>query len=1216
MLKHLFLFLLLAGPVAGQTIADPGFEVPVQGQGKFTYRPTGSAWAFTGNSALAGNGSGFTSANPPAPEGAQVAVLQQAAQVSQTVTGWPAGSYQVSFQAAQRNFPAGGSQQVIEIRVDGRTISTVQPTGTAYQVYITAAFTVPAGDHTLAFVGTTPKEDSAFIDAVSIGAPRPGNSVLADPSFEAPQLGFGKYAGHPASSSWTYTGGTGISANGSGYTANNPVAPAGNQVAFLQALGSISQTVTFPAAGSLVLTFQSAQRNYPQPFGRQTVSVSIDGQVAANIVPAGTTYQTYYAMLPPVAAGDHVIAISGLSGSPNDTAFVDAISIVSSLTTPVTVQDAWVGSSGKTIGFRFAGTPVATVTPTQSITPPVIYRNGEALPPLGAPADLAGNEVLLFPLPPGTAISTGDTVTATTPPIWQNTTGGLVAPFTGLAVDNRISRSPLPPSALAQRTFVPGVNNNTWPSGPWGNYWPFKNWAYKINWPPGDMQKIRGVGTSRVYSNAGYNGVDATSYPGPAGLWLVYWRSTTGSKGEPPAVFALTTVDAASTTVTERADLANPSAPGGYQARVFDFEHSPTSPTANIDVALQFNDPSNTGNYSDLWIVGPGDFDCTANTPVTFDTSDQFALSRTYTQWIPQGVGSLRWVDSSNCGGSPRSCPYPELLMKKSDSGWGELGARALQYGFTSLGPVDTTATPWMYSPFYRKDSERFTATLADPITTTPAVGTNETYSFSDAATAPLMTGLEITIDSEVMRIISVSGNSVKLYRGSNGTTPATHAAGVVSVSGRRPIGIPASGIIANGYTYQLTTSVPHGQFTGSISLATVGTGWPAVTWTDGSTTGRLDPRLPLVTGPNTLVTWIGPSAKPTGAKPIQTYPLDPTKCFSLTRYGSYIPPEVTAIATGKFPKASLHVNINMDACDDFVWHYMRLIRDNFPAGRSVIVEYLNEPWNFAFTGFEYCMKCADYLGYENPYSLSYYMRRSGEIGNIARAVFKETGRDGEIKLMLNCQIGSDQPKNHLTYAAKNGWQVDRIGNAPYLSIDTGQNAFATWDDDQLCDLWPMFLWYDTRPASYNTYAARARGYISDYNKTVGGDGCQLMGYEGGIEMAAPTGSANQVTRGMDLVYNPNWYWMEDTWYRWLQRQGFVNLHVYSLSQYHSPRLWGLYHWPRQKPGYGDGRFGGTDNRLRLASPGQPNSKPSNVNIDYNNSVRGQAFIDWIRSVP
>lgn len=1045
--------------------------------------------------------------------------------------------------------------------------------------------------------------------------------TIVDPSFEQVQVGYGKFVKRPDGTPWTFAGNSGISANASGFTIYGPVAPQGNQVAYLQGTSSVSQMVKGWPGAPTFLTVSALQRqNWPTPGGsHQDLAISIDGQPAGTIKPSGPTYQTYHVLLPPVAAGDHTLMISGLNTAGGDnTAFVDSVAIGASVDTPASVADAWIGSSGKTIGFRLvAGN--APISPTQVIATPTIYVNGMAIGPLGAPADLAGNEVLLFPLPAGVVIGANDTVTATSPPIWQATTGGLVAPITALAVDNRVGRSPLPPSALAQRTFVPGVNNCTWPSGLWGHYWPFKNWVYKCTWPPSHMDKIKGSVTLPIYSNAGNNGVDGTGYPGPAGLWMVYWKSPAGAAGASaaaPASFSMATLDAKNTTVTERVDMANPAAPGGYQARVFDFQRTPTSTTANIDIALRTNDPSGTGNYSDLWVVGPGDFDCTANTPVVFDTSDPFALSRTYTQWIPPGVGSLRWVDSSNCGGNPVSCPYPELLQTKSDSCWGDYGKRVVRYGFTSIGPVDTKATPWMYSPFYRKDTERFTATLVDPITTTPAVGTNETYTFSDADIAPLMAGLEITLDSEVMRIIRVSGQKVTVYRGSNGTTPAAHVAGSVSVSGRRPLAIPASGVVGSAtmgaYVYQLTTDVPHGQFTGSQAFNSIGT-WPSILWSDGSTTGRPASRPAMVTGPNTLVSLVGPSASKDGAKPSKVYPLDPKTCYSQVNFGSYIPPEVTAITTARFPKAALHVNINLDACDDFVWHYMRLIRDNFPAGRQVIVEYANEPWNWGFSAFEYLTKMAGLIGYENPYELSYYMRRSGEIGNIARAVFKEQGRDGEIKLMLNCQLGSDQPKKHLDYAIKNGWQVDRIGNAPYLSIATGLNAFASWDDDQLCDLWPIYLWYDKRPNSYTGWTAVATTAIATYNKAMGNDGCQLMGYEGGIEEALPTGSPNQTARGLDLVYNPNWYWMEDTFYRWCQRQGFVNLHVYSISQYHSPHLWGMAHWPRQKPGYGDGRLGGQDNRLRLARPGQPNSKPPNVNVDLNDSVRLQTFIDWCR---
>src|SRR5205823_3162250 len=55
--------------------SDDGFEAPSLGTG-FLYTPPGSAWSFSGNAGLSGNGSVFTSGNPPAPQGTQVAFLQ------------------------------------------------------------------------------------------------------------------------------------------------------------------------------------------------------------------------------------------------------------------------------------------------------------------------------------------------------------------------------------------------------------------------------------------------------------------------------------------------------------------------------------------------------------------------------------------------------------------------------------------------------------------------------------------------------------------------------------------------------------------------------------------------------------------------------------------------------------------------------------------------------------------------------------------------------------------------------------------------------------------------------------------------------------------------------------------------------------------------------------------------------------------------------------
>ena len=74
----------------------------VVGSGNFQYRPTGSPWTFSGGAGISGNNSGFTSGNPPAPQGVQVAFLQSTGSFSQIVTGWAAGSYMLTFSAAQR----------------------------------------------------------------------------------------------------------------------------------------------------------------------------------------------------------------------------------------------------------------------------------------------------------------------------------------------------------------------------------------------------------------------------------------------------------------------------------------------------------------------------------------------------------------------------------------------------------------------------------------------------------------------------------------------------------------------------------------------------------------------------------------------------------------------------------------------------------------------------------------------------------------------------------------------------------------------------------------------------------------------------------------------------------------------------------------------------------------------------------------------------------
>src|SRR5204863_106853 len=132
-------------------------------------RPTGSPWTFSGSSGISANNSGFTSGNPPAPQGTQVAFLQTTSSFTQTVGGWAAGSYVLTFFAAQRgNHQA--SRQNFNVLVDGAVVGTFTPAGTSYQSLSTNVFTVAAGSHMITFQGldTAGGDNTAFVDAVAV----------------------------------------------------------------------------------------------------------------------------------------------------------------------------------------------------------------------------------------------------------------------------------------------------------------------------------------------------------------------------------------------------------------------------------------------------------------------------------------------------------------------------------------------------------------------------------------------------------------------------------------------------------------------------------------------------------------------------------------------------------------------------------------------------------------------------------------------------------------------------------------------------------------------------------------------------------------------------------------------------------------------------------------------------------------------------------------
>jgi hypothetical protein len=156
---------------AAALIGDSSFETVNVGSGAsaYQYNPTGSAWTFSASSGLSGNDSIFTSSNPNAPVGSQVAFLQETGTITQTITSVTAGSYQLSFSAAQRAIDQSSSED-FEVSVDGNIVGIFRPTSTGYQTYDTSIFNVGAGSHTIEFIGldSAGGDNTVFLDNVAL----------------------------------------------------------------------------------------------------------------------------------------------------------------------------------------------------------------------------------------------------------------------------------------------------------------------------------------------------------------------------------------------------------------------------------------------------------------------------------------------------------------------------------------------------------------------------------------------------------------------------------------------------------------------------------------------------------------------------------------------------------------------------------------------------------------------------------------------------------------------------------------------------------------------------------------------------------------------------------------------------------------------------------------------------------------------------------------
>lgn len=145
------------------------FESPALNGISFQYTPAGATWAFSG-AGIAANAGVLTGANANAPDGVQVAFIQGAGTISQSLAGFYGGdAYTVTVAAAQRGNNQASSQTV-QVSMDGIILGSFTPTGTGYTDYTVNYIAPTTGNHTLTFTGINPRggDNTALIDNVRI----------------------------------------------------------------------------------------------------------------------------------------------------------------------------------------------------------------------------------------------------------------------------------------------------------------------------------------------------------------------------------------------------------------------------------------------------------------------------------------------------------------------------------------------------------------------------------------------------------------------------------------------------------------------------------------------------------------------------------------------------------------------------------------------------------------------------------------------------------------------------------------------------------------------------------------------------------------------------------------------------------------------------------------------------------------------------------------
>ena len=294
------------------SVPNYSFEAPSEASALWQTDPPAStaSWTFTGTSgSTSGNNSGISiqtsgtwakgngGGSGAAAVGSQVAYLEQAGSISQTVSGFtPGQTYSVIVAASQRQ-SAAQTANPFNIAVNGTSVSTFSPLqSNPYYLDYGVTFTATGASNTIAILGTSSSSTSAvLLDNIRI-FPYTGSPVIATKAISQISL----TQNQPAVTSTPITGA------GGGSTLNysiSPALPAG--LSFSTLTGSVTGT---PTTASAATTYNVSVNDNDGSSASATFSLSVNSPATASVAISTAT-------LVANSQGAPFIPITGSSGT-------------------------------------------------------------------------------------------------------------------------------------------------------------------------------------------------------------------------------------------------------------------------------------------------------------------------------------------------------------------------------------------------------------------------------------------------------------------------------------------------------------------------------------------------------------------------------------------------------------------------------------------------------------------------------------------------------------------------------------------------------------------------------------------------------------------------------------------------------------------------------------------------------------------------------------